>query len=893
MEKKNVHIISHTHWDREWYIPFETLRIHLVKLIDNCIDLIENDKDFTGFHLDGQTVVLEDYLEIKPENKEILKKYISEGRLAVGPWYVLQDEFLTSSEANVRNLLFGMEIAESFGKCLKIGYFPDSFGNAGQMPQLMKQAGMKAIVFGRGVKPTGADNAVFEGYSSTFSELVWKSPDGSGLPAVLFANWYNNGSEIPEDGNKEYWDGRLQKVEKYASTTELLMMNGCDHQPLQRNISAAIKATQENYPEYNFIHSSFDKYVDDLIKVLPKDVSSITGELIGQDTDGWHTLVNTCSSHVDLKIMNRKCELLLESVAEPLCVISASLGKKPQRELCKYAWKTLIKNHPHDSICGCSCDEVNDEMRIRFVKSEQAAKEVVKDELKYISKHIDKKGFEDCSAVFAVINTSGKTKTGLVNMDVDTDRNYRQMYAKIAMMSENIYDGEYELVDQNGNVIPCTFGKERMTFGYVLPEDSFRAGYLAHTVSVSFEAKDVPAMGYSVYGIRKTDKAAQQTQSLVNGENTMENQYISVKINKNGTVDVTDKVTGKTFSNMLMLEDTADVGNEYTYIPVKDDVPVYSGQRDAKIELVENSEFSAQYKISYDFTVPACQKYNAYDGKEFSKYFVGRRKERSEELVDIPVEFYVTLSKNAKRVDVKCNIDNKAKDHRLRVLFPTDLECTTHRVESVFEAATRNNVHKPTWTYPSGCEHQQGFVMLKDEKAGVAVANIGLYEYEVMKDNSIALTLVRSTAELGDWGYFPTQLSQQQKKLSFDFSVIPFDKEDKVYSEASFFQIPFTPVQLLEDYDDTVTCDKYGIEWQGEDIRLTCFKLAEGKDDVVMRFVNYSGQDRELKIQKNSIFDKLCLSNVIEEKKEKVEERLGSWTINVKPYEILTLIGEK
>ena len=149
--KTTVHIIPHSHWDREWYQPFETHRMKLVELIDNTAELFEKDKDYNSFHLDGQTIALDDYLEIKPEKKEHIKKLVKDGKFAVGPWYVLQDEFLTSGEACVRNLLTGMKEAEAYGKLCKIGYFPDAFGNAGQMPQVLKQAGMKAIAFGRGV----------------------------------------------------------------------------------------------------------------------------------------------------------------------------------------------------------------------------------------------------------------------------------------------------------------------------------------------------------------------------------------------------------------------------------------------------------------------------------------------------------------------------------------------------------------------------------------------------------------------------------------------------------------------------------------------------------------------------------------------------------------------
>lgn len=142
-----------------------------------------------------------------------------------------------------------MSIARDFGKISLLGYFPDSFGNVGQMPQILKQAGMKAIAFGRGVKPTGMNNSISEGedYSSQFSEMYWQSPDGSTLPAILFANWYHNGYEMPADGNREYWDRVLSNTEKHASTKELLLMNGCEHQPGQCDLSAALEKAREYY----------------------------------------------------------------------------------------------------------------------------------------------------------------------------------------------------------------------------------------------------------------------------------------------------------------------------------------------------------------------------------------------------------------------------------------------------------------------------------------------------------------------------------------------------------------------------------------------------------------------------------------------------------------------
>lgn len=280
--KTVVHVISHSHWDREWYLPFETHRRRLLTLMDECMKAFEEEKGYEKFHLDGQTIVLEDYLEIYLDRKDELTEYIRKGNFQIGPWYVLQDEFLTSGEANVRNLLYGIEDAKKYGSVCKTGYFPDAFGNVGQMTQILKQAGMEAVAFGRGVRPVGFNNQV-EGndYLSAFSELTWKSPDGSELLGILFANWYNNGSEIPveETAAKEYWDRKLKDAGKFAATEHLLLMNGSDHQPIQKNLPEALETAGKLYPDVVFLHSDFPTYIECVKKSLDSELSVVTGEL--------------------------------------------------------------------------------------------------------------------------------------------------------------------------------------------------------------------------------------------------------------------------------------------------------------------------------------------------------------------------------------------------------------------------------------------------------------------------------------------------------------------------------------------------------------------------------------------------------------------------------------
>ena len=178
MINKELHIIPHTHWDREWYMSFEEHRYHLVELLDTLIETMEQNPDYRYFHLDGQMIVLDDYLEIKPYMRERLLRLIRDGRIQVGPFYMLQDEFLISGEANVRNVLYGFKKSREYGvEPVKIGYFPDTFGNISQMPQILNGFDIYEAVVGRGLNEMSADNTVTGQDKRLQSEMFSESPD--------------------------------------------------------------------------------------------------------------------------------------------------------------------------------------------------------------------------------------------------------------------------------------------------------------------------------------------------------------------------------------------------------------------------------------------------------------------------------------------------------------------------------------------------------------------------------------------------------------------------------------------------------------------------------------------------------------------------------------------
>ena len=343
--KQTIHVVPHAHWDREWYMPFEWHRARLADHLDRVLELLEGE-DYPTYHLDGQMIAVEDYLALRPEKRALLEKHARAGRLKLGPWYVLQDEYLTSGEANVRNLLRGLRMAEAYGGACRIGYLPDAFGNVSQMPQLLCQAGMTAAAFGRGVEPAGADGTPDpEHCRPAHSEFFWESPDGSRILSLFFANWYNNGQEIPADPEeaRSYWDRRLAQARRYAAADHLLFLNGSDHQPVQRDLPKALETARRLYPELEFVQSDLERCAQGVLN-SGAALETVSGELAGQETAGDNTLCSTASSRAPLKAMNRENEVLLERLAEPLAAMASMAGEETDPALLDRAWMLLMQH---------------------------------------------------------------------------------------------------------------------------------------------------------------------------------------------------------------------------------------------------------------------------------------------------------------------------------------------------------------------------------------------------------------------------------------------------------------------------------------------------------------------------------------------------------------------
>ena len=913
---KRAHIISHTHWDREWYLPYEKHHMRLVQLVDSLLDELDEGAEYKSFYLDGQTIIIDDYLQVRPEQKERLEKHIRNGRIVIGPWYILQDAFLTSGEANVRNMQVGHRDAKRYGTPSKIGYFPDTFGLVGQTPQLMLQSGIDNVFFGRGVKPTGFNNTVSDaGYESSFSELMWEGPDGSKVLGVLFANWYSNGNEIPVDeaSARKFWETKLADAEKYASTNELLYMNGCDHQPIQRDLPEAIRMAEQLHPDIEFVHSNFPDYLTALKESAEHELSTVKGELRSQRTDGWGTLVNTASARVYLKQMNQLGQAMLEKVAEPLASYAHLLGHAYPHDQLTYAWKTLMQNHPHDSICGCSVDEVHREMVTRFEKSRHVAEAMIEESTSQIAASVDTSIFasygEDARPLIT-FNTTGWERSGVVQIELDAARIYFRdgiSLEDMAAQMNNVDLSGRVLVDENGLLVPCTVEDLGLQFGYDLPDDRFRQPYSCRRVRITFEAGNVPALGLKAYAWVRSEakvEAVTNGSELRLGERSMENEYVAVTIADNGSFTLKDKRTGRTYQDLGVYENVGDIGNEYMFKQPENEVALTTRELTAEIQILEDTPYRTSYEIVHHWEIPASADEMLDREQRELIYYPYRKAQRSKQTVTLRIRTILSLSRSGKGVRLQTTFNNQAKDHRVRALFPTDLATAVHHVDSMFEIATRDNVPAPEWQNPSNTQHQQSFVDVSEDQAGLVVANLGLNEYEVLQDgrNTIAVTLLRAVGELGDWGLFPTPEAQCLGEHSFQMEIIPHDgsgASSDAYIEAYQFQVPWTLVQT-DVHSGTLSSTHTPFAWQGEGLAFSSLKVNEESGDLMMRWYNMKPRTSLLSLDANELNTNVeaYKSNILEEKGEKLTASSDvstnrssgkEWSIQIGPCEIVTL----
>jgi alpha-mannosidase len=820
-------VVPHTHWDREWYLQFEHFRFHLARTVDEILEVLEQDEAFRCFTLDGQAILLEDYLEARPENEGRLRDLIAGGRLAIGPWYTLPDEYLVGQESLVRNLLLGRAVCERFGRPMAVGYLVDTFGHVAQLPQILRGFGLDNHVFWRGLGDEGAEVG---------SAFRWQSPDGSQVLAIRILGGYGNAARLG-DGEPDAATARVRDLtERYgtlyakAGLSDFLLMNGTDHRPIQRGLPELLATCSRQSPESEFRIATIEEYVGEVresVRALP----TLEGELCGGHDIAVLRGVN--STRIGLKQANEAAERELFQ-AEALASLAAHAGARyPAQEL-RIAWWELLRNHPHDSICGCSIDAVHRDMEHRFATARAIARVVSRSSLAALAGHgppwtPTPRPAEQRS----VVNVLPWRRSGLVEVDLPpTLRRARQIGA----------DSDDEPVAaqvEGGRGLVCV---------------------------------EVPGFGARQIRLRRGLGNA-GAGARVTSERSIENTRYRVEAAADGTLTVSDLERGTSLAGLHVLEDCADRGDEYNFCPLDGDRGWTSAGSRSRVRVRRLGPVVAELEIELSAHLPARLRRD--------------RRGRTRATVVCPVQTRVRLVAGVERVEITTVVDNRAEDHRLRVLFGVPGAEPRVRAEGHFAVIPRPA--QPVWNGrwsepPQTTHHTLGMVATPP----LVLFTRGLPEYEAVPRAyglDLALTLLRCVG----W------LSRNDLSNRFHHAGPALETPEAqclgrhVFEYALSLDGDATDAELVraaQDYRHTLVLGPAGaalprrLRLEGEGFALAGLKQADDGDGLIARLYNPGAEPARVEV--GGVLIRRCRLD------ETAVEDCGP-AIELAPYEIVTL----
>ncbi len=780
--KKKCFVISHTHWDREWYETFQGYRFRLVRMFDELFEVLEQNPDYKVFHTDGQTIVLEDYLEIRPENKERMQRMIDAGKLIIGPWYVMPDEFLISGESLVRNLQKGYDICKQYhAEPMKTGYVIDIFGHNAQFPQLLKGFGYESAVVYRGIGDYPKD------------AFTWVGADGSEITAFkldidrTYSNFYFS-IRWPFEGreyeNNELFDrtrAMLDRSDKAATCNSYLMMDGCDHIDTEPRLPEILKKLNERFPDYEFIHTSFGEFEKNFKAENPK-LQKIAGPLYHVGQKGLNNIVlkNVLSSMVHLKQMNSACENLLTAWAEPFDFASSMIDSSrkdfyirhplPRSGFFNEAWKTLLQNHPHDSICGCSASDIHADNVYRFNQALRIGERTTTDALEQIAENIDTTVLSG-DTVFTVFNPAHNPISGCtaftLTLPAGKFKNFKLYNNKGTQVPYQILSvsGAFPVPVAPIHKLISFEEKEKITLAAELKIPA--GGYT--TISVKYDHFEMPKDGQ--YRTEQPD-ASRYGGTMRTARNTWDNGVLTVAF-ENGGLKVTDKKTGKVYQNQLTFEDCGDVGDGWNYIKPTGDAEFSTFGGCSGFAVRSDGPYAAVFELTHKLELP--EKYHPTD------------KTRAYDRKTLELRTTATILKGAETISFKTVVDNHIEDHRLRVLFPTGFDSKEFYTQTPFDMQkwdVKKANNDKSYEIETNVNPTQGTVFIEDGENAFALYTKGLYEVEVTEsDRTIALTLFRA---------FPNEVAQPKATMGQMQTEMTFEY-------AAAFSDALTPANALQN----------------------------------------------------------------------------------------------
>ncbi|MEO8602796.1 MAG: glycosyl hydrolase-related protein [bacterium] len=697
-------VVSHFHWDREWYRTFEMYRARLADAVDRVLELLDADPDYR-FLLDGQTVVIEDYLAVRPQRREALAAALHAGRLSTGPWYVQPDSLLPSGEALIRNLQYGRRVADAFGGGSRVAYVPDSFGHPAQFPQLFVGFGLRTFIYWRG---NGSE------IDTLGRAYRWIAPDGSAVEALLLRDGYFNAACLPAD----IGDAAQRIAEQLARVPDdghpRILMNGFDHMLPDAHVGEMVDELSR------LTNLSVERGVlDDAARGPLASLPAYSGPLMGARFA--NLLPGVWSTRMPIKLANRRCEALLEGWAEPWAAIGAALGVADEQQALRLAWQQVLHNQAHDSLCGCSLDAVVAQVMQRYAGAEGLARETTTRLLERLAGHdVERRTPDGAEQEIAVFNPSAHPRTDVVRIALEAFPSMRMPLGQpefAPLMIATLEAPGYTVDGAPVRVIES--------------DDPTRARWLPAQPALDLEMviADVPAFGFRRVKLQRS----YTVDDAVDGGREIGSGPVRAAMAADGTFDVT--LGDKTYRRLLAVEDHGDRGDSYDFDAVAHEPGARLGsvtwRRLRHPSGIEHLIVTRVFDVPFELTE--------------------ERDRRGAELVPLTLIVEARIAPGVPRLDLRVRLHNTARDHRLRLLFPTGARPAGCVAATTFDIAAppRYESDESEWLHaaPRTFPHQ-GWVSAN----GLTVAAPGLPEAEVTADGTIAITFLRCIGWLARFG---------------------------------------------------------------------------------------------------------------------------------------------
>ncbi|MEZ8126582.1 mannosylglycerate hydrolase [Vibrio splendidus] len=864
MTTSRVHITPHMHWDREWYFTTEESRILLVNNMEEIMNRLESDPEYKYYVLDGQTAVLEDYFAIKPENTERVKALVEAGKLIIGPWYSQTDTMQVSGESIVRNMMYGIRDCMKFGDAMKIGYLPDSFSMSSQLPMIYNGFDITRAMFWRGCS---------ERHGTNKTEFLWQSNDGSEVTAQVLPLGYAIGKYLPQDeeGLRARLDKYFPVLEKPSVTKDILLPNGHDQMPIQKDIFEVMDKLREIYPDREFSMSRFEE-VFEKVEAARDQLDTIKGEF----NDGKYMRVHRTisSTRMDIKLIHAEIENKIVNILEPLASIAWTLGFEYHHGLIEKMWKESMKNHAHDSIGCCCSDKVHAEILNRYILADDMATNLIHFYKRKIVDHMPDR--EGCDKL-AMFNLSPYEREEVVNTTITIRAQ------EFSIFDENENPIEYFIQDKR-QIDPGKVDRQIVHYGNYDP-------FMEFDIQIK---RTVPAMGFTTLHIQGNEKGAVKVAEQK--DYLLENEYYRINVNDNGTLTIFDKETEQVFDQVLRLEEGSDDGDEYDYSPSRQEWLLYSDEFPVETS-IDHQGFQSVANIAFRMNVPAN---------------LAEREERTGQNGFVEAQCQVVLKQGSRRIEVRMELDNQADDHRVRVLVPTPFVSETVVADNQFGCITRptNDPAMAVWEEekwkeaPVPVYQLMNFAALENGKAGMAIMSNGLREFEVIASqgdenrDAFALTLFRGIGVLGKEELLlrpgrpsgikiPTPDSQVRGKLVCEFTLCGFSgnhidanvmaqARDNVTQIECYNKIPYNAMKLNVG-EQNLPMSFSLLSKQQAGAVLSVLKKAEDEDALIMRVYNPA--------ESGSVSDSISFTQAVSSWKEtSMDERVREGDVAIETF---------